>query len=176
MDQQRLYGRLPYSAAMNSLNQPVQFPGHQAIQIQEPILPKFPPQMFDIPDIHDSNSVFGEGMFPVNVGFSKSALHHLPFEPLTAAPVCRNLMSFPGEWCPPSYISVAAAAAVAAGSTNSSPLTLNEENNGYDVPISSQPLTQQQVSLLYRRGGGVGGIMFLGDCVRTVNSLCMFHR
>lgn len=151
-NQQRLYYRQPYSMTMVPpgalLNPPLPFSSHHSIQ--EPILPKFPPQTFDIPDIHDSNSVFNVSMFDMNNGAATIKQHPVAsFEssagaaaaasgPPSVPPsgVCRTLMSFPGDW-QPNFISAA------AESTNSSPLTHSEENNSYDIPLP-QPLAQQQ--------------------------------
>ena len=130
------------------LNPPLPlFSNHHSIQ--EPILPKFPPQTFDIPDIHDSNSVFNESTFDMNNGVASIKQHpSSSFESSSAAAaasapppsaVCRTLMSFPGDW-QPNFISPT------AESTNSSPVTHSEENNSYDIRLP-QPLAQQQVRL-----------------------------
>lgn len=148
-NQQRLYYRQPYSMTMVPqgalLNPPLPlFSNHHSIQ--EPILPKFPPQTFDIPDIHDSNSVFNESTFDMNNGVASIKQHpSSSFESSSAAAaasapppsaVCRTLMSFPGDW-QPNFISPT------AESTNSSPVTHSEENNSYDIRLP-QPLAQQQ--------------------------------
>lgn len=143
--QQMLY-RQPYSIPLSDEMQHL---------VQEP---KFPPQTFEIPDIQDSNSVFGDGAFDGTAGFGaypgvttlvgapgidrQSFFYGSPVHPDHSH--CRPAgLSFPGAWQQqtPGVVS-------SAGSTNSSPVSQVEDATPSTVAEvgGSSVQTQQQVT------------------------------
>jgi len=105
-------------------------------------LPKFPPQTFEIPDIQDSNSVFGEGgIFDQNGGYRAAFGHsHLGYgirPSMDAAGYINRPQAqvVPPEWLPPMTSST--------GSANSSPVSQSEEVVGFDQVLSSPPPPSQ---------------------------------
>ena len=115
----------------------------------EAVLPKFPPQTFEIPDIQDSNSVFG-GMGGGGGDLACPAYDQLgPFT--NFMPLERQSFSFSASTAPdvvqcrlpPTSTTPAWQQGVSsAGSTNSSPLSQNDEVVSFEGPPTLHVPTQ----------------------------------
>lgn len=156
--QQMLY-RQPYSIPLGSASLSS---GDMHHLVQEP---KFPPQTFEIPDIQDSNSVFGDGAFDgatfgayssvtsLAPGIDRQSFFYgspIPDHSLQ----CRTVgLSFPGWQQQPGVVS-------SAGSTNSSPVSQVEEATPSTIAeVGGSVQSQQQVTM---------GLSLVRDAVRGV--------